>query len=214
MAWVKLLPTVGNEFLVNTSSIKRIADAGDGDTAIWFIGDVNCDLYRIPYADVLKAIEEAELRESSFSPHTPYIFKENINNYKTPYINSYTEEVEVGKKVNNREKVEEEKKKEKKEKKDTRFIPPTIEEVSNYCNEQNYHIDIEKFFDYYEVQGWKLKNGNPMKNWQAAVRNWWRNDKSGVFTPKKKKTFFEELNDLTQDSPIFGGEFTGRIFDE
>ena len=26
--------------------------------------------------------------------------------------------------------------------------------------------------DYYAAQGWKLSNGNPMKDWRAAVRNW------------------------------------------
>jgi hypothetical protein len=31
--------------------------------------------------------------------------------------------------------------------------------------------EIQKFFDYYESNGWKVGR-NPMRNWQAAMRNW------------------------------------------
>ena len=37
-------------------------------------------------------------------------------------------------------------------------------------------IDPGRFVDYYGQQGWKLSNGNPMKDWKAAARNWARRD--------------------------------------
>lgn len=58
----------------------------------------------------------------------------------------------------------------------TRFVKPTLEEIKNYCQSQNYDIDAQGFYDFYESKGWKVGN-SPMKNWQATVRNWERRNK-------------------------------------
>lgn len=52
-----------------------------------------------------------------------------------------------------------------------RFRPPTLEEVKAYCLERNNSINPEKFFNYYEANGWKVGRGK-MKDWKAAVRSW------------------------------------------
>lgn len=57
------------------------------------------------------------------------------------------------------------------------FEPPTVEEVTAYCNDRNNSIDPHSFIDYYAQQGWKLSNGNRMKDWKAAVRLWERRRK-------------------------------------
>jgi len=58
----------------------------------------------------------------------------------------------------------------------TRFFVPTVEQIQAYCSERNNGIDAERFFDYYSRQGWRLSNNKPMKDWQAAVRTWERNN--------------------------------------
>ena len=55
-----------------------------------------------------------------------------------------------------------------------KFTPPTADEVQAYCDERNNAIDGESFVDYYAAQGWKLANGQPLKDWKAAVRTWER----------------------------------------
>ncbi len=65
-----------------------------------------------------------------------------------------------------------------------RFTPPTVDEVSAYCEEKGYGISPEKFLDYYASNGWKVGR-NPMKDWRAAVRNWSRNDRSGGTKPTR-----------------------------
>lgn len=60
-----------------------------------------------------------------------------------------------------------------------RFTPPTVDEVRAFCAEKGINIDPERFVDYYTQQGWRLSNGNHMKDWEAAVRNWGRNEWSG-----------------------------------
>ena len=77
---------------------------------------------------------------------------------------------------------EKEKEKEKhKEKKDTagkpqQFTPPTIEEVRAYCLERKNGVDPQKWYDFYSAKGWMIGR-NKMKNWQAAVRTWEREEK-------------------------------------
>ena len=53
-----------------------------------------------------------------------------------------------------------------------RFIPPTVEEVTQYVNEKGYDIKPEYFIDYYTARGWKYKGNQQMVDWKAAVRNW------------------------------------------
>lgn len=67
-----------------------------------------------------------------------------------------------------------------KEKKRKRFIPPTIDEVSAYCEERKNGIDPEAFVDYYEARGWKYGQGKPVADWKASVRTWERNERSSA----------------------------------
>lgn len=58
--------------------------------------------------------------------------------------------------------------------KSARFVKPTLEEIQAYCTERNNNVDAERFYDYYEANGWKVGK-NPMKDWKASVRTWERN---------------------------------------
>lgn len=58
----------------------------------------------------------------------------------------------------------------------TRFRPPTIKDVQDFCDDEGLSIDTQRFVNYYAAQGWKLSNGNNMKDWHAAARNWARKD--------------------------------------
>ena len=70
----------------------------------------------------------------------------------------------------------------KKEKSPTsRFIPPTLEDIKNYCIERNNLVDAERFYDFYSSKGWYVGK-NKMKDWKAAIRTWekeagFKNDK-------------------------------------
>ena len=66
----------------------------------------------------------------------------------------------------------------------TRFLKPSLEEIRDYCLSRNNYVDPERFFDYYEANGWKVGK-NPMKDWRAAVRTWESREKSEA--PKKIK---------------------------
>ena len=55
------------------------------------------------------------------------------------------------------------------------FVPPTVEEVRQYCTERNSNVDPESFVDFYSSKGWMVGK-NHMKDWRAAVRTWERHD--------------------------------------
>lgn len=55
------------------------------------------------------------------------------------------------------------------------FIPPTVEEVREYCKSRNNFVDPERFVDFYSAKGWMVGK-NKMKDWKAAVRTWERNN--------------------------------------
>ena len=59
-----------------------------------------------------------------------------------------------------------------------RFTKPTLEQIKEYCLERNNNIDSERFFDYYEANGWvQGKSRKPIKDWKACVRTWEQRNK-------------------------------------
>lgn len=55
--------------------------------------------------------------------------------------------------------------------KNKRFTKPTVQEIEEYCISRGNTVNAQRFFDYYESNGWKVGK-NPMKDWKAAVRTW------------------------------------------
>ena len=54
----------------------------------------------------------------------------------------------------------------------SRFQKPTFEEVKEYIKTTGTtDVDPERFYSYYEANGWKVGR-NSMKDWKAAVRMW------------------------------------------
>lgn len=60
-----------------------------------------------------------------------------------------------------------------------RFVPPTVQDVAEYCRGKGYAVNAERFVDYYTANGWKVGK-NPMKDWKAAVRTWTAKEKPAV----------------------------------
>lgn len=70
--------------------------------------------------------------------------------------------------------------------KGTRFTPPSVDEVSDYCNQRNNLVDAETFIDFYQAKGWMVGK-NKMKDWKACVRTWETNRKQRS-KPKQQGT--------------------------
>ena len=79
-----------------------------------------------------------------------------------------------------------------------RFKKPTLEDIKQYCLERNNNIDCNKFFDYYEANGWvQGKTRKPIKDWKACIRTWERTE-----VKQDKPTWFKEdiqREEMTQE---------------
>ena len=94
--------------------------------------------------------------------------------------------------------------------KEKRFAPPTLENVSEYCQEMGYtNVDAARFIDFYTSNGWMVGK-NRMKDWKAAVRNWDRREKNpqrqdGAAEVAKKNRFHNlEEHGYDYDAMVWG----------
>lgn len=99
-----------------------------------------------------------------------------VNEQMTERMNEQvTEQVsnQVNEQVNNNRT----KKQGNKETKKQVFIRPSLDDVREYIAQNYLPVDPERFFDYYEANGWKISGKSQMKDWKAAVRNWSHREK-------------------------------------
>lgn len=76
----------------------------------------------------------------------------------------------------------------------SKFIPPTKEEVENYCNEKGYNIDVNYFYEYYSAGNWCDAEGKRVKNWKQRVVTWnKRNNTTNQRVSNKTEVVYERV---------------------
>ncbi len=85
-------------------------------------------------------------------------------------------------------------------KKESRFQRPTLPQIQDYVFEKALNVDPERFFDYYESNGWRVGR-NPMKDWKAALRNWSSKD-----SKKNTNTTFAAIDELLREEGYDGAK--------
>ena len=58
------------------------------------------------------------------------------------------------------------------------FVPPTFDEVAEFCKARQNKVDAEHFINHYQARGWILNNGRKVKDWKSCVITWEKNDKN------------------------------------
>lgn len=53
----------------------------------------------------------------------------------------------------------------------TSDVTPTLEKIQAFVKKNNFTFSPEKFFDYYNAVGWKVR-GMPITDWQSLCRSW------------------------------------------
>ena len=76
-----------------------------------------------------------------------------------------------------------------------KIIPPELDWIKEYCKERNNNVDPEKFFDFYESKGWKVGK-EKMKDWEASVRTWEKDDNR---KQEPKKNDFKKFTQSNYD---------------
>lgn len=81
------------------------------------------------------------------------------------------------------------------------LVSPTFIEVETYFVESKVtKIEAQKFFNYYESNGWKIGGRSPMKNWKAAANNWMLNAEK--FNPKVQTSNLHLNQEKDYDIPL------------
>ncbi|MDO9527615.1 MAG: hypothetical protein Q7J27_00475, partial [Syntrophales bacterium] len=85
--------------------------------------------------------------------------------------------------------------------KNKRFIIPTIEEISIYCEERKNQVNPQMFIDHYKSNGWMVGK-NKMKDWKATIRTWEQRDYGGQHgkTGSDYKTNWEREQDMEAEA--------------
>lgn len=65
-----------------------------------------------------------------------------------------------------------------------RFAPPTVEEVTAYCQEKGLKVEATTFVDHYDSNGWMVGK-SPMRDWRAACRTWSSREQKPATKPAK-----------------------------
>ena len=87
-----------------------------------------------------------------------------------------------------------------------RFQKPTLDELIAYKQKANLAlVDCEAFYDFYESKGWVIGK-NPMKDWQATMRNWERTERE-----RGGKCKNNSLSLSVEDVRRFGGDVSYYI---
>jgi hypothetical protein len=82
-----------------------------------------------------------------------------------------------------------------------RHLHPDLNEVQEYFTSQEYpSIEAEKFFNYFESNGWLVGGKTKMKDWQAAARNWILN--TGKFNNSPKPSHLHASVEKNYGEPL------------
>jgi len=128
----------------------------------------------------------------------PSIKNTNISNNKNESKDAHANSNEISSSTFNNENLKEEEKSgaKKEEEIESLMMPsaqeitsiiksqkPHLEEILNYFTQHEFEIsEAQKFFNYYESNGWLIGGKTPMVDWKAAAKNWM--DKTQIFNQK------------------------------
>ena len=72
--------------------------------------------------------------------------------------------------------------------KNKRFVPPTLEEVIEYCKQRNSSVDPKYFYDYFTTGHWIDSEGKPVHNWKQKLITWENHNKGGKQNDSRRNT--------------------------
>ena len=85
-----------------------------------------------------------------------------------------------------------------------RELPPTVQEVKEYCDENGLQIDAQAFVDYYDERNWKTGE-DKINDWRAIAKSWSKRQKrqyttAAEYKPPNSKIDVSKLEELKRFS--------------
>ncbi len=157
-------------FLNNPKKIARMVGCNDDDLKIIlakrFIIAFDTGVIVIKHWKIHNYIAKDRYKETVYKEEKASLQIKNNGSYTDciQNVDSLTTQVRLGE-----DRIGKDRK--GKEKNIGRFTPPTLDEVTDYCQERGNDVDPQRFLDYYASKGWMVGK-TKMVDWRAAVRNW------------------------------------------
>lgn len=87
--------------------------------------------------------------------------------------------------------------------KNAHSFPSSLDEVRVYFSEKKFSSEeAEKFYNYFESNGWLVGGKTKMKNWKAAANNWMLNAEKFKFKKEEKPTYLHVNQDKDYSIPL------------
>ena len=147
---LEMIEVIDDGTIFMTETMKMIGSAADNDNA----------KRQQRFRDRKKAYNPIALEDS--------VTKNNAEVTDAVTNNNESKSIEIEKEIDIEIELESKESKPKKAK----FIPPTLEQVQEYCDERGNDVDAQRFFEYYQAGGWKDAKGNPVRNWKQKIITW------------------------------------------
>lgn len=77
----------------------------------------------------------------------------------------------------------------------SKFIPPTVEEISQYVLEKKLNVSAQQFYDYFSTGDWIDSKGNKVKNWKQKILTWNKYAKPKEINNETGNPFFDLLRE-------------------
>lgn len=185
-------------FINNPKSIMRNVGSKDDDIKLLIAKQ-----FLIPFESGVVVIKHWKIHNYIRSDrYKPTQYKDEIgllntnenNEYEVldtvgiPNDNQMDTQVRLGKVSIGKDSIEEEV-----QTKSYRFTKPTLEQLTNFIEEEKLNVDAQYFIDYYESNGWNVGKAK-MKDWKATVRNWnRRNFTQNNYSKKVRQEIVTEI---------------------
>ena len=75
-------------------------------------------------------------------------------------------------------------------------VTPTLEKIQAFVEKNNFTFSPEKFYDYYNAVGWKVR-GMPITDWQSLCRSWQARERPAE--TKREEYQIKNFTDLTYE---------------
>lgn len=78
----------------------------------------------------------------------------------------------------------------------TSVVTPTLEKIQAFVKKNNFTFSPEKFYDYYNAVGWKMR-GMPITDWQSLCRSWQARERPAE--TQREEYQIKNFTDLTDE---------------
>jgi len=95
------------------------------------------------------------------------------------------------------------------------FQIPSLQEISDYCQQRNNKINAQLFLDHYTTNGWMVGK-NKMKDWKAAIRTWEvrenANTNPGFKSDTHRRNYHDRPSSLDADAAAEAERITAEFY--